>query len=150
MAIMIKLCFREAGQRIAMGNGVDILKEKATYITDTVDNEGIYKALKHYELLLSLKYGIIIRGRITMKQKTDFQTFISYFKPHRRLFFLDLACALMISLIDLAFPFVSRWCMYTLLPNSIYKTFLDGYDYLLIRLFSTFILYLYNFVYYGA
>ena len=58
-----------------------------------------------------------------MKQKTDFQTFISYFKPHRRLFFLDLACALMISLIDLAFPFVSRWCMYTLLPNSIYKTF---------------------------
>ena len=55
-----------------------------------------------------------------MKQKTDFQTFISYFKPHRRLFFLDLACALMISLIDLAFPFVSRWCMYTLLPNSIY------------------------------
>ena len=58
-----------------------------------------------------------------MKQKNDFQTFISYFKPHRRLFFLDLACALMISLIDLAFPFVSRWCMYTLLPNSIYKTF---------------------------
>ena len=43
--------FREAGQRIAMGNGVDVLKEKATYITDTVDNEGIYKALKHYELL---------------------------------------------------------------------------------------------------
>ena len=28
-----------------------ITKEKATYITDTVDNEGIYKALKHYELL---------------------------------------------------------------------------------------------------
>ena len=55
-----------------------------------------------------------------MKQKTDFQTFISYFKPHRRLFFLDLACALMISLIDLAFPFV------------------------LIGLFSSFILYLYN------
>ena len=43
--------FREVGQRIAMGNGVDVLKEKATYTTDTVDNEGIYKALKHYELL---------------------------------------------------------------------------------------------------
>lgn len=43
--------FREVGQRIAMGNGVDVLKERATYITDTVDNEGIYKALKHYELL---------------------------------------------------------------------------------------------------
>ena len=43
--------FREAGVRIAMGNGVDVLKQQATYITDTVDNEGIYKALKHYELL---------------------------------------------------------------------------------------------------
>lgn len=43
--------FREVGQRIVMGNGLDVLKEKATYITDTVDNEGIYKALKHYELL---------------------------------------------------------------------------------------------------
>lgn len=43
--------FREAGVRIAMGNGVDVLKEKATYITDTVDNEGIYKALVHYKLL---------------------------------------------------------------------------------------------------
>lgn len=43
--------FREAGVRIAMGNGVDVLKQQATYITDTVDNEGIYKALVHYKLL---------------------------------------------------------------------------------------------------
>ena len=34
-----------------MGNGVDVLKQQATYITDTVDNEGISKALKHYKLL---------------------------------------------------------------------------------------------------
>ena len=46
------------------------------------------------------------------------QIFISYFKPHRRLFFLDIACALVMSLIDLAFPFVSRWCMNTLLPEN--------------------------------
>ena len=58
-----------------------------------------------------------------MKEKTDFQIFISYFQAHWKLFFLDLICALMISLIDLAFPFVSRWCMYKLLPHSLYKTF---------------------------
>ncbi|WP_442873524.1 ABC transporter ATP-binding protein [Dysosmobacter sp.] len=36
---------------------------------------------------------------------------------------MDLCCALMISVIDLAFPAVSRWCMYELLPQSAYKTF---------------------------
>ena len=36
---------------------------------------------------------------------------VSYFKPHLGLFFLDMACALMISLIDLAFPYVYRMCM---------------------------------------
>lgn len=51
------------------------------------------------------------------------QIFISYFKPHRRLFFLDIACALVMSLIDLAFPFVSRWCMYTLLPSNAWQAF---------------------------
>jgi len=54
---------------------------------------------------------------------TEFKLFISYFKPHKKLFFLDMICALMISLIDLAFPYVSRWCMYTLLPQGAFKTF---------------------------
>ena len=57
------------------------------------------------------------------QQKSALRIFLSYFRPHRRLFFMDLACALMISLIDLAFPAVSRWCMYELLPQSAYRTF---------------------------
>ena len=57
------------------------------------------------------------------RRKSALQIFLSYFRPHRRLFIMDLACALMISLIDLAFPAVSRWCMYELLPQSAYKTF---------------------------
>ena len=57
------------------------------------------------------------------RQKSALQIFLSYFKPHRRLFFMDLACALMISLIDLAFPYVSRQCMYELLPQSAYQAF---------------------------
>lgn len=43
--------FREVGHAIAMGNAVDILKEKATYITDDVDKNGIMKALKHEKVL---------------------------------------------------------------------------------------------------
>ena len=57
------------------------------------------------------------------QQKSALRIFLSYFKPHRRLFFMDLCCALMISVIDLAFPYVSRWCMYELLPQSAYATF---------------------------
>lgn len=57
------------------------------------------------------------------RQKSALQIFLSYFRPHRKLFIMDLACALMISVIDLAFPAVSRWCMYELLPRSAYRAF---------------------------
>lgn len=57
------------------------------------------------------------------KEKSEFQIFLSYFVPHKKLFFLDITCALMIALVDLAFPFISRWCMYTLLPQNAWKTF---------------------------
>ena len=57
------------------------------------------------------------------QRKSPLQIFLSYFRPHRKLFIMDLACALLISLIDLAFPAVSRWCMYELLPQSAYRTF---------------------------
>ena len=57
------------------------------------------------------------------RQKSGLRIFLSYFRPHWKLFLLDLSCALCISLIDLAFPYVSRWCMYELLPKSAYRTF---------------------------
>ena len=57
------------------------------------------------------------------QERSDLQIFLSYFKPHKKLFLLDLICALGISLIDLAFPYVSRRCMYELLPQSAYRTF---------------------------
>ena len=43
--------FREVGHAIAMGNAVDVLKAKATYITDDFDKEGILKALYHEKVL---------------------------------------------------------------------------------------------------
>lgn len=55
--------------------------------------------------------------------KRPLQVFISYFKPHYKLFILDLSCALIASLIDLAFPLVARRAMYDMLPGKEYHTF---------------------------
>nr|WP_132252735.1 ABC transporter ATP-binding protein [Natranaerovirga pectinivora] len=49
--------------------------------------------------------------------------FISYYKPHKKLFALDMACAFMIAMIDLAFPMISRHLIEKLLPNQMYNTF---------------------------
>lgn len=57
------------------------------------------------------------------QEKSMLQIFLTYFKPHKKLFMMDLCCALVISLIDLAFPYISRWCMYELLPQSAYSAF---------------------------
>ena len=57
------------------------------------------------------------------QERSALRIFLSYFKPHRGLFILDMICALMIALIDLAFPYISRWCMYELLPQSAYRIF---------------------------
>ena len=57
------------------------------------------------------------------QQKKTLAIFLSYFKPHRRLFVLDLLCATVVSLVDLAFPLVTRRSMYDLLPNQQYRTF---------------------------
>lgn len=48
---------------------------------------------------------------------------LSYFKPHRRLFALDMTCAFLIALIDLAFPLVSRQALYTWLPEKQFRVF---------------------------
>ena len=49
--------------------------------------------------------------------------FLSYYKPHLKLFILDMACALGIALVDLAFPAVSREALNTLLPQSMFTAF---------------------------
>ena len=35
------------------------------------------------------------------QESSALRIFLSYFKPHRKLFFLDMCCALMIAVIDL-------------------------------------------------
>ena len=42
---------RFAGVGVAMGNACDAVKAAADYVTDTVDNDGIEKALRHFGLI---------------------------------------------------------------------------------------------------
>ena len=59
----------------------------------------------------------------------DFQTksplviFLSYFKNHKKLFAIDVLCAVLISAIDLTFPLVTRSALYDMLPGQMYRTF---------------------------
>ena len=55
--------------------------------------------------------------------RSPLRIFLSYFKPHRRLFALDMTCAFLIALIDLAFPLVSRQALYTWLPEKQFRVF---------------------------
>lgn len=57
------------------------------------------------------------------KKISNLRLFASYYRPHWKLFVLDLFCALMISLIDLAFPLVSRYALNNLLPERLFQTF---------------------------
>ena len=49
--------------------------------------------------------------------------FLSYYKPHMKLFILDMCCALGIALVDLAFPAASRQALNELLPKNLYAAF---------------------------
>ena len=60
---------------------------------------------------------------LDFQRKKPLGIFLNYFRPHMGLFLLDMACALVIALIDLAFPYVSRLCMYDLIPENLYTAF---------------------------
>lgn len=57
------------------------------------------------------------------QQKPPLLIFFNYFKRHKKLFTIDVLCAVLISAIDLAFPLVTRSALYDMLPNQMYRTF---------------------------
>ena len=57
------------------------------------------------------------------REKSPLMIFLSYFKRHKKLFAIDVACAVGISAIDLMFPLVTRSALYDMLPGQMYKTF---------------------------
>ena len=57
------------------------------------------------------------------REKSPLLIFLKYFKNHKKLFALDVSCAVGIAAIDLAFPLITRSALYDLLPNQLYRTF---------------------------
>ena len=51
------------------------------------------------------------------------RVFLSYINDERRLFTIDMLCAMAVAIIDLVFPYVSKNAMQTYLPQSLYRTF---------------------------
>ena len=52
-----------------------------------------------------------------------FKIFISYITGHKDLFAIDMACAIIVSVIDMVFPYISRMSMNRLLPQGLFITF---------------------------
>ena len=57
------------------------------------------------------------------QRKSPLMIFLSYFGNHKKLFAIDVSCAVGIAAIDLAFPLVTRSALYDMLPNQLYRTF---------------------------
>ena len=50
--------------------------------------------------------------------------FARYYKPHLGAFTLDMCCALVISLVDILFPVITRKILYDYIPNQMMRTFI--------------------------
>ena len=57
------------------------------------------------------------------QKKSPILIFLTYFKNHKKLFAVDVLCAVLIAAIDLTFPLVTRSALYDMLPGQMYKTF---------------------------
>jgi len=57
------------------------------------------------------------------QRKSPLMIFLNYFKNHKKLFAIDVSCAVGIAAIDLAFPLITRSALYDMLPGQMYRTF---------------------------
>lgn len=54
-----------------------------------------------------------------MKYSKDiFKSFLSYYKPHMKLFILDMCCAFFMAMIDLVFPMITRYLLGDVIPSG--------------------------------
>lgn len=61
--------------------------------------------------------------------------FASFYKPHMGMFLLDMFCALIIALVDILFPVVTRKVLYDYIPNQAMRTFFIAMGAMLIAFF---------------
>ena len=69
--------------------------------------------------------------------------FFSYYKPHRRLFIIDFTSAVIVAILELAFPVAVQWFIDDLLPGNDWDIIVKvSIGLLLIYVFSTFLQYI--------
>ena len=49
--------------------------------------------------------------------------FASYIEPHKKAFMIDMTLSVLVAIVDLVFPYVSRWTMRSLLPDRLFRAF---------------------------
>jgi len=73
--------------------------------------------------------------------------FFSYYKPHKRLFFIDFSSAIVVAVLELAFPLVVQWFIDTLIPGGDWLEIVwVSIGLLLIYLLSTGLQYIVNYL----
>lgn len=73
--------------------------------------------------------------------------FFSYYKPHRRLFLIDFFSAIVVALLELAFPLAVQWFIDGLLPSGDWnKVVTVSFLLLLVYLLSTFLHYIVSYL----
>lgn len=72
--------------------------------------------------------------------------FFSYYRPHRRLFILDFTCAVLVGILELAFPLAVVWFTDTLIPTGDWHAIiLVSVGLLSLYLFSSFLQFVVNY-----
>ena len=72
--------------------------------------------------------------------------FYSYYLPHKRLFIIDFTCAVIVALLELAFPVAVQWFIDTLLPGEDWQAIVTvSAALLLVYVLSTFLQFIVNY-----
>ena len=69
------------------------------------------------------------RGKSLLKR------FVSYYKPHRKLFIIDMCCAFIISVFNLVYPFITKEIINNYVPNKLIDLLLAG-TFILLAVYS--------------
>ena len=54
------------------------------------------------------------------KRSGLFKRFIRYYKPHKKLFCMDMGASLLVSMIGIVYPIITRTMLNTLIPDRAY------------------------------
>lgn len=72
--------------------------------------------------------------------------FFSYYRPHKRLFILDFVSAIVVAILELAFPLAMKWFIDKLLPSEDWQAIVSvSIGLFMVYLLSSFLQYIVNF-----